>query len=723
MNEIYVAFVWHQHQPYYKDVLTGRFVLPWVRLHGIRDYIGMALMLADFPRVKATVNMVPSLLAQIEDYARGRGEDELLSLTRLPPQQLDFDQKQFLVSNFFAANFQTMVAPHPRYRELYQKCQASSFSLRQQGAGLSDQELMDLQVWSSLAWFHPLVVGSDPLLSALVNKGREFTEEEKEKLLEKQQETLAEIIPLHRKLQDSGQIEVSTSAYYHPILPLLCDLAVARESNPGVHLPVGVNAHIEDARAQVQEAVETHQRFFGRAPEGFWPPEGSVSTHVIPILAEAGFRWFASDEEILAKSLGASFSRGSPESLRRLYRPYLVRQDGRQMQVVFRDHHLSDLIGFQYQRMTASEAAEDLLQRLRHIRKMESHRPALVCIILDGENPWEHYQNAGVDFLKELYRGLSETAGIITTTVAGYLEQFPAEEELPHLFPGSWINHNFDIWIGHQEDNRAWQYVQRTRDFLVRKEPSLGALPPEKRRQAWEQIYIAQGSDWFWWFGDEHSCLEDNVFDQLFRKHLENVYALVGETPPEFLKEPICQRREKLIYRRPSALLEVSVDGRPSNYFEWIGAGRYQCKQSRSTMARAIPRFIEEISFGFDPEHFFLRLDPGAQSFLEELRAGHLRLHFTKPRRQVVEVSDLGGKPDFRRRADGEVQPLPEAALAIGKIVELGLPFRALGISSGDQVSFYLVVEAGGFSQRVPREGAIDFSAPSPSFEAEVWRV
>jgi len=221
MNDVYVAFVWHQHQPYYKDVLTGRFVLPWVRLHGIKDYIGMALMLARFPGVRATINLVPALLAQIEDYVTAGSEDELLSLARAHPRELDPDQKQLMASSFFSANFQTMVAPHPRYRELYRKCRGRGSSLPRQDSDLGDQEVMDLQVWSVLAWFHPLVVASEPLLGELVHKGSDFTQEEKQRLLEKQTETLAEIIPLHRRLQDSGQIEVSTSAYYHPILPLL----------------------------------------------------------------------------------------------------------------------------------------------------------------------------------------------------------------------------------------------------------------------------------------------------------------------------------------------------------------------------------------------------------------------------------------------------------------------------------------------------------------------
>ncbi len=722
MSEIYVAFLWHQHQPYYKDLLTGKFVLPWVRLHGIRDYIGMAQVVSRFPDIRVTINLVPSLLAQIEEYARGEAEDELLRLLKLPASELTKEEKEFVVSNAFSANLQTMIRPHPGYLELHHKCRAARASDKKLSTVYDEQELTDLEVWSILAWFHPLIADADPIVNGLISKDRDFTEEDKQALLHKQQEVLADIIPLHRKLQEDGQIEVSTSAFYHPILPLLCDPGVARRSNPEVRLPLDGQKLHEDARAQVESAVDHHSHTFGRPPRGFWPAEGAVSDEIMPMLAEAGIQWLASDEEILGKSLGVSFRRGDDDHLWQLYQPYAYQAGQNTLQIVFRDHYLSDLIGFQYQRMSARAAVDDLMGRLEHIKKIKSSRPPLVSIILDGENPWEHYDSGGVDFLEELYGRLSEASGLITTTLEGYLDRFPANQTLSELYPGSWINHNFDIWIGHEEDNRAWEYVYRTRDFLKGQEFS-PSVPPEQMDKAWQEVYIAQGSDWFWWFGGDHSSPDDEVFDHLFRTHLRNVYTLARVDPPAYLDQPVSRTREKAIYDHPTALLNIKVDGQPSSYFEWLGAGRYHARQSRATMALATRTVVQEVFFGFDLDNLFLRLDPGEESDLEALASGGLRVVFREPTEQVVEFRQPGCEVAVLVRGSDMEKPFVGAEASLGSILEVRLPFPTLGISSGNQVSLYLEVDAAGLTQRIPQEGTLGFTAPSPDFEAEIWQV
>src|SRR5437867_2070826 len=160
-----------------------------------------------------------------------------------------------------------------------------------------------------------------------------------------------------------------------------------------------------------------------------------------------------------------------------------------------------------------------------------------------------------------------------------YLERYPPQDTLPRLFAGSWIAHNFAIWIGHEEDNTAWDALQRTREHL-RARAQQGYIPPERLEQAWQEIYIAEGSDWFWWYGDDHSSTQDALFDYLFRKHLQNVYLLLGDTPPADLSRPIRSRAARPICTLPRGFLNVKIDGRWT-FFEWLSAGRYTCQNER----------------------------------------------------------------------------------------------------------------------------------------------
>ncbi|MBI5379672.1 MAG: glycoside hydrolase, partial [Nitrospirae bacterium] len=261
---LYLAFLWHMHQPLYKDLRTGAYTLPWVRLHGTKDYFDMAAVLEGFPELRQTFNLVPSLLDQIEDCAAG-AIDPFLELTLRSAADLTTEEKLFLIEHFFMAHPETMILVHPRYRELLHK-RGDLYGpeeVRQAVRYFSIADYRDLQVWFNLAWFDPLFQEQDPLIRELIGKGRGFTEEEKALLAVKQREVLAGIVPLYRRLQEQGQIELTTSPYYHPILPLLCDTEVARVSLPSVPLPSRFR-HPEDAEAQIRRAVDSHTRRFGR---------------------------------------------------------------------------------------------------------------------------------------------------------------------------------------------------------------------------------------------------------------------------------------------------------------------------------------------------------------------------------------------------------------------------------------------------------------------------
>jgi len=526
MHEISLAFLWHQHQPYYPDDVAGENPMPWVRLHGAKDYWGMATLLKETPQLHATINLVPSLVVQLSAYTQSGHEDAHLRISRLPADALGEQDMRDLLDGFFMAHIDRMIRPYRRYYDLYKKRGISVDSADRARKRFSKRDIIDLQCWSNLAWIHPLAFERDQDLAEFRKKGKHFTEKEKLWLLDKQMELLREVIPLHRELQQRGQVELTTSPFYHPILPLLWDKRQARRAMPDVTLPKHLEGYPDDARRQVGRAVEYHKEVFGVKPRGMWPSEGSVCQGIIPMIAEAGIHWIATDEEILSCSTDGWISRDGKGFLRNpemLYRPWRVEQQGRQLQIIFRDHAMSDQIGFHYQRFETEHATDDFFGKIEAIGNATGgnakHRPTLVSIILDGENCWEYYPGGGVDFLRTLYRRVVEHPKITPVRVSDYLDQYPATDKLGHLFPGSWIQHNFGIWIGHDGCNRAWDALHETRSDLV-KFTEQKNKPSEKLDRAWEELAVAEGSDWFWWFGDDHSSAQDGLFDRLFRKHL-----------------------------------------------------------------------------------------------------------------------------------------------------------------------------------------------------------
>lgn len=725
MRPVSVCIIWHMHQPYYPDDLSGECALPWVRLHGVKDYFGMAALAERFPEVRLTFNLVPSLLEQIEGYLSGRLQDRFQQLTSAPAADLSEDERQELLASFFLVNRATMIEPHPRYAQLFSKRQSARRDGRYHTGRFSTQELRDLQVWFNLCWFHPLAVERRPEIKELIDKGRGYSEEDKARVLQLQMEVLGEVIPLYRRLQERGQVELITSPYFHPILPLLLDRNSARIALPEARIPNPHRRYPEDARWHLHEAVRSHQERFGRPPRGLWPSEGAVCRDLVPLCREVGLEWLATDQDILALSVGQTLERDPDGNLIEpdlLYQPYLYQGEGGPLAVLFRDHFLSDLIGFHYQKAPAETAVEDLLGRLRQAARCRFPRTPLVVIILDGENAWEYYPNQGMDFLRLLYERLASAEDLATVTPSDHLQAEPPTATLETLFPGSWINHNFAIWIGHEEDNRAWEALDHTRDFLVRKStPS-----SEAAQQAWRELYIAEGSDWFWWYGDDHTSGMDDRFDVLFRRHLGNVYRLLGEEPPLLLEEPIRRVSSKPVYSAPRQFLEVRVDGRVSNYFEWLGAGRYHITNPRGTMAPGARGPIKDIYFGFNDREFLLRIDCYRPAREVMRRFSAIRIIFDGEEPLTLEVTGCAGpEPAARLRRSGEPpRPLAQARAACDLIFELAVPFSDLGLEPDRVVEFIVEFEEHrGLLTRYPRESAITFRVPTADFEARMWTV
>jgi alpha-amylase/alpha-mannosidase (GH57 family) len=601
------------HQPYYKDFTTGEYVLPWARLHGSKEYVHMAEVLAQYPEVKATFNFVPCLVEQIQEYAHNEAVDRALALSR--QKTWSDEDKEYILSFFFSANWERVIRRYPRYSQLLE--------LRHQARGnqrlLGEEFYRDLVAWFNLVWIDHVGLENDPELQVLVEKGRGFTHEDIDLILRKQKAYLACVIPLYTHLRDRGQIELTTSPYYHPILPLLITSEAAHRPSPTLPLPNRHFRHVEDAVEQVRQAVEAHEMHFGEAPRGMWPSEGAISPEVVPILARHGIRWFATDEAILARSLGVDIKRdpyGHVEKPRVLYRPYAVAQGSNAAKqqpptaAIFRDHTLSDRIGFVYQSFAGRDAAEDLIHRLKVIRQRLKDRdhPYLVSIILDGENCWESYPDYGDPFLHHLYQRLTEEKDIRTVTVSEYLEQFPPHETIQYLAAGSWIGGHLETWIGEPEQNRAWDVLGRVRDELVAWQNATPGAGFDVLEAAWRQVYIAEGSDWFWWYYSRNVSGQDHLFDQAFREHLAGVYFAIGRPAPAWLTEPIQGLAVRRDLRPPSGYITPRLAASGDATLEWTGAG-FLTPASPGAMQRAEAGVLRRLYFGYNPTHLYFRLE------------------------------------------------------------------------------------------------------------------
>ena len=431
-----------------------------------------------------------------------------------------------------------MIGRYPRYRELWERFRGAGDSPERAEKYFQAQDFTDLQVLSQIAWFDEFFL-EEPDIAALVQKGHNYSTDDQRLVIQRERELVAKVLPAHAAAAQRGGIEISTSAFYHPILPLVCDTNMGAVSSPGLPLPQSRFRHPEDAREQLQRGLDLHQQVFGVRPKGVWPSEGSVSEEVLSIAQSLGVSWMATDEGVLGRSLGVGFSRDgngrlAPDLAEKLYTVHRFENGQTEMHMIFRDHTISDLIGFVYSGMPAEEAAHHLINNIKHAAQpiLDKGKDVVMPIILDGENAWEYYPKSGREFLRRFYAGLQNEPLLEAVTVSEAIARHRDFRPLTSLVPGSWIDANFNVWIGAPEDNRSWDYLNRARDFYAQ---NSARANEQQRKLALEEILIAEGSDWNWWYGPEHHSANDREFDQLYRKHLSNVYQALGRQPARLL--------------------------------------------------------------------------------------------------------------------------------------------------------------------------------------------
>ncbi len=647
---IEVAFLWHFHQPIYSKPDDQVLPLPWVRLHALKDYLDMLKHLQKFPGIRATFNFTPSLLKQIRDYSSGACTDRQFELFKKDAGVLTVEEKTEILRDFFLANWTTMIEPYPRYFSMLLKRGKNIVEdeLAAVAQGFTTDEFRDLQVWANLVWIDPIFRDE---ISDLYRQGKGFREQDKDRIITLQNRILSSIIDEYKKAFDSGQIELITSPMYHPILPLLINSDLAKVANPNLDIPFQFK-HPEDAKRQLELGIALFEQCFGRKPLGIWPSEGSVCEELVPILSDLGVQWIAADEEILARSLGASFRRdenGIPTNAAQLYKPWQIGN----VKIAFRDHILSDMIAFNYNTWDQKKAAQDLVGRIKTIgNSLSQFESFFLPIILDGENAWEFFAADGSEFLDSLYEELLKEK-VTTTTISDYLRAHGAPNKLTKLFPGSWIGANFNIWMGQSQDHRAWKVLRDLREKLVEKNVTDPAV--------WDRFYILEGSDWYWWFGDDFFAVTGEVFDELFRLNAIWIYNRIGEKRPHELFSSI-NTEDEIRSQPPIDRIKPVIDGKVTHFYEWFNAGRAEVKRMGGTMQRFSGLF-SAIHYGFDDRAVHIRCDV----INHDIRAYQYAIDFYKPKNLKITLD--------------EACP-PSVMFKVGEIIEVSVPYEVIGIEA-----------------------------------------
>jgi alpha-amylase/alpha-mannosidase (GH57 family) len=594
-KKLSIAFYWHMHQPVYQLTPQGDYLMPWVRLHAVKDYLDMVTIVSKFKNLKLNFNLVPVLLDALIDYGE-KGLHDIHSRITIT-KNLTADDKEFVINNFFDANYHSMILPNPEYNRLYQKYQMST------GNDINiftDQEYSDLIALFNLAWSDPTYKNQYPELKKLIKKGKNYTIQDRIKIIDIQRDIIRQIIPTYKKFLDKGKIEITTSPYYHPILPILIDINSVKKSSSS-ELPINLKMEA-DAKTQTKLALDRIEEIFGKRPKGIWPSEHCVSPKVLNLFKDLGIKWTISDEGILSESIKSEFARdfrGHLEDPYHLFKTYNYND----MKIIFRDSLVPNLISFEYPNHSAEGSANDLYDRIKIAQGKLLSSPDdnhLLTIAMDGENCWERYSADGASFLNTLYKLIEEDDTLETVLLSDYIEK-DIQKPLNKISSGSWVNRNFKLWIDEPLKNLAWTYLKQVRDDFT---AYIAQNPDDPNIEtARKEIFICEGSDWYWWYGEPNDSGRDNIFDYLFREHLKNVYRYLDLDIPKYLDTPLLSAIAKPS-RYPKGEITPVLNGKDNDDESWLNAG---CIKIPDGPVLREDKFYDKICFGYDKDNLYLR--------------------------------------------------------------------------------------------------------------------
>lgn len=741
-KKLSVAFYWHMHQPSYKLNEDSDYLLPWVRMHAVKDYLDMVLLMNDFPNLKLNFNLVPMLVDSIIDYGENNYQDVHSRLSVTPVEDLSDDDKRFILSNFFDANFDSMISHHEAYKNLYEKrVMQNIYDINE----YSDQEYSDIMAWFNLAWFDPVYGEIYPELKQLAEKASGFTLEDRQTILKYQYEIIRQIIPTYKNFMEAGKIEITTSPMYHPILPILLDIKCAHRNiaNPEV-LPANLKM-AKDAIAQTKMALDRMEEIFGKRPKGIWPPEQCVSSKTLEMLSDLGVEWTITDEGILANSINFDFVRdfrGHLADPYHLLKTYEYKTKNSKIDVIFRDSMIPNLISFEYSNSDSKKAANDLYDRIKVVQSKlfaspdDSH---LLTIALDGENSWESYKDDGSSFLREIYRLIEEDTSLETVLISDYIEKDKNKKSLSKIYSGSWINRNFQLWIGEPTKNQAWNALKKVRDdFMqfVKSNPN-----HENIEKAHNEIYMAEGSDWFWWYGEPNHSGQDHIFDYLFREHLRNVYKLFDLRVPEYLNTPFSLPSSTSSL--PTASMTPAMDGQDKIDDEWLNAGIINLPDL--PYSEDIKLF-DKIKFGFDKDNLYFRFYIDFEAKENNTHALRQMFIYLRNRTKLhnlsnirllsktedvyqlmkekfsneIKLSFVGGmlRPlQFSKSMQNGlwcVQNSENIRVAYDNVIDISIPFDEIDVAEGEMVEFFFApADSEIMESAIPQELLLTMQRPS----------
>ncbi|MDK9700643.1 MAG: glycoside hydrolase family 57 protein, partial [bacterium] len=679
MTRTPLLFLRHFHQPDYRDPWSGLPTLPWVRLHACRGYSDILTALEQ-GESKWTINWTGTLLEQLESWNPDSGADVQYLLAAKPSRELTLEERIQLLSFSFWANHRTLIQPLPKYRQLLAKRDGwiTETDRIRAAKSFTNQELRDLQVLFNLSWCG-FTLRKQPLIASLLAKGANFTEDEKQQLLQTQADTVAGLIPRYRDALRSGKIEISTSPYTHPIIPLLIDSDIALEAMPDAPLPKPAYRHPEYAQLQLKRARKLHQRVWHNDVQGLWPPEGSVSPAALECAAKQNFQWAITDEGILARSLRHEVT---AVERNRIYRLETVNGP---LKLFFRNRALSDAIGFRYNSWEPGTALEDLFAQLTEEQNKVDYNSA-ITIALDGENAWEAYDDGAEGFLTGLSRAFVRRNDFRTTTPTKLCNEMEATR-LDWIASGSWINANFRIWCGDTEKNRAWNQLERATKLLQTNRDS------SKYEVAESHLLSAQASDWFWWYGDIFQSENDPEFDRLFRGHLARVHELTGDTIPQDLLEPAHGNRTPNA-TFPAANLDITIDGKETAFYEWLGAGEIEVVSRGAIRRSDYP--VTRVRFGYDTQRLLIALDG---SFIRNLH-----------RFDIVVLYQVNGNETREYRWHNGVKPTADVKAAANSLLEIAVDKAHWNAGPGNPIQIRIEIrEKANVIQRIPEFGVVSF--------------
>jgi len=732
VKNLSLAIYWHMHQPVYE--IEGTYLMPWARLHAVKDYLDMILVLEKFPKLKLNFDVVPALMDTVIDYINGK-HDIHSELTVSNLENITEEEKSFILNNFFSSKFETMIYRSENYKNLYQKrfskdvCNPDDFNL---------QEISDLMALFNLVWIDSAHYSRYPRLQELWEKQYNYSLEDRIEIINIHRQIMEEIIPTYKKYIQEGRIELTTSAYYHSILPILIDLKASTKSVLTTQdLPQSLDM-LDDAKNQIKKALNRVEEIMGIRPKGFWPPELCLGPKTLNILAQEGIEWTISDEGILSRSINFDFIRdfkGNLDDPYHLLQVYEYQTKNNPINVIFRDRSIPNLINFEYAGIDSQMAASDLYDKIKVIQNKLLVSPDnnhLLTIALDGENCWENYQNDGNDFLINLYTYLENDKTLETVLISDYIKKDSHKKTLNKIYSGSWIDKTFQYWIGEPTKNKAWSYLKEaknTYEEFIKKNPE-----HPNNNFAYRELMIAEGSDWFWWYGEPNNSGQDYVFDYMFRERLKNIYTSIGLDFPEYLNDSLITKVE-MPFKHPSKSISPRMDGLFDSYDDWYHSGNISLLDGPVFREN---KNIDKIHFGSDDKNIYLRLlvnkGNGESSFIDRINQFYI---------YIRNATNIGNRAYIRLISKTD-NPYPilkekfehELTLTLVKdtlypprltaclhpnmwtlanpenikiiyndVIDVTIPFDSLGVKMGETIEFFMAnTDSGVKNTYIPQE-------------------